>query len=195
MTIFTAKKELFSVATNSESVKCPEQNVLSPARVTGSLSSYQIRPLHLPSWTYSLTAQFFFVSFTLFSASKFNTSLRSVKEWNGEREKENFHESPVSYTSSSQLSSPTSVLSLTSVETPAALCWLFSSNYLVGSTLTQLRLHSSSSSSSAREKARLHLWHQLLLISRMGIISSFTQIFLWHWLNLSFISSMDLWPD
>lgn len=39
--------------------------------------------------------------------------------------------------------------SLTSLETPAALCWLSSSNYLVGSTLTQLRLYSSSSSSSA----------------------------------------------
>lgn len=39
--------------------------------------------------------------------------------------------------------------SLTSLETPAALRWLSSSNYLVGSTLTQLRLYSSSSSSSA----------------------------------------------
>lgn len=39
--------------------------------------------------------------------------------------------------------------SLTSLETPAALRWLSSSNYPVGSTLTQLRLYSSSSSSSA----------------------------------------------
>lgn len=39
--------------------------------------------------------------------------------------------------------------SLTSLKTPAALRWLSSSNYLVGSTLTQLRLYSSSSSSSA----------------------------------------------
>lgn len=78
----------FSASTSGgESAKCPEQNVLSPARVTDSLSSYQIRPLHLPSRTYLLTAQFFFVSFTLFSASKFNTSLRSEKEWNGERKK------------------------------------------------------------------------------------------------------------
>lgn len=102
MTIFTAQKKkrkmFFSPATSSESVKCPEQNVLSPARVTDSLSSYQIRPLHLPSWTYSLTAQFFFQSFTLFSASKFNTLLRSEKEQNRlrkkEQKKENFHESP-----------------------------------------------------------------------------------------------------
>lgn len=38
------------------------RNVPSPARVTDSLSSYQIRPPHLPSPTYLLTAQFFFVS-------------------------------------------------------------------------------------------------------------------------------------
>lgn len=37
------------------------RNVPSPARVTGSLSSYQIRTPHLPSPTYLLTAQFFFV--------------------------------------------------------------------------------------------------------------------------------------
>lgn len=112
--------------------------------------------------------------------------------------KENLRESPVSDTSSSQFSSPTPIPSLTSVPTSAALCWLFSSNYLVGSTLTQLRLHSSSSSSSAPAssvKARLPLWHQLLLISRMGISSSFAQKCLWHWLNLSSISSVTLRPD
>lgn len=32
------ERVFFSVATSSESVKCPEQNVLSPARVTDSLS-------------------------------------------------------------------------------------------------------------------------------------------------------------
>lgn len=113
--------------------------------------------------------------------------------------KENFHESPVSYTSSSQLSSPTPALSLTSVETPAAFCWRFSSNYLVGSTLTQLRLHSSSSSSSAPTssvKARLPLWHQLLLISRMGLSFQLcSNFFLWHRLNLRSISSVALRPD
>lgn len=97
---------------------------------------------------------------------------------------------PVSHTSSSQFSSPTLVLSLTSVQTPAALCWLLSSNYLVGSTLTQLRLHSSSSSSSAPASpvnARLPLWHQLLLIYRTSISFSFAPIFFfpWHQLNSS----------
>ena len=50
--IYSKKKKremFFSVATSSEAVNCPDQNVLSPARVTDSLSSYQIRPLHLPS--------------------------------------------------------------------------------------------------------------------------------------------------
>jgi len=106
---------------------------------------------------------------------------------------------PVCYTSSSQFSSPHSSSLSTSVQTPAALCWLFSSNYLVGSTLTQLRLHSSSSSSSAPAssvKARLPRWHQLLLISRMGISSSSAQnFFLWHSLNLGSISSVALRPD
>lgn len=56
----------------------------------------------------------------------------------------------------SLFSSPNPLLPLTSLPTPAAFYWLFSSNYLVGSTLTQLRFHSSSSSSpasSVRSKA------------------------------------------
>lgn len=108
------------------------------------------------------------------------------------------YESPVSNTSSSRFSSPSPALSLTSLQTPVALCWLVSSNYLVGSTLTQFRLHSSSSSSStpaSSVKARLPHWHKLPLITRMGISSISAQIFLWHWLNLISISSVDPQPD
>lgn len=132
------KKMFFSASTSSESVKCPERNVLSPARVTDSLSSYQIRPLHLPNWTYLLTAQFFFVSFTL-----------SEKERSGERKELSWILSLLHLFISASLTPHSSCVSLTSVETLAALCWIFASNYLVGSTLTQLRLHISSSSSSA----------------------------------------------
>lgn len=112
--------------------------------------------------------------------------------------KKSFYESSVSNTSSSRFSSPSPLLSLTSVQTPVALCWLISSNYLVGSTLTQFRLHSSSSSSSTPASsvtARLPHWHKLPLITRMGNGSIFAQIFLWCWLNLISISSVALQPD
>lgn len=139
MTIFTAKER-----------KCSFQH--PPA---ASLSSVQSEMFCLqPEWQ----TPFHHIKSGLFTCQtehiywqhNFSLSASHCQKRNETERERNFHEFSVSYTSSSWLPSPpTQVVSLTSVETLAALRWLFASNYLVGSTLTQLRLHISSSSSSA----------------------------------------------
>lgn len=136
-----------SGGSSSASAKCPQQKC--------SLSSHSDRLSFIISNQASSPAKpNIFIDSAIFlcqlvsrrlSAWKSNTSLRSEKEPNAGRKK---------VARSLRLSElfiaallPHSTL--TSLETPAALRWLSSSNYLVGSTLTQLRLYSSSSSSSA----------------------------------------------